>query len=72
MEKQQADRISGIWDSLSIGQAVYVEGVREDEESFVLAAQTDSAMNYCLTIRKDDYELVRISVGSEDGSVLYP
>ena len=72
MEKQQADRISGIWDSLSIGQAVYVEGVREDEESFVFAAQTDNAMNYCLTIRKDDYELVRISVGSEDGSVLYP
>ena len=71
MEKDQADRISKVWDSLSIGQAVYLQGVKEDGTSVLLAARAENGMDYYLTIRKEDYELIRISVGSEYGSALF-
>ena len=71
MEKDQADRISKVWDSLSIGQAVYLQGVKEDDTSVLLAARAENGMDYYLTIRKEDYELIRISVGSEYGSTVF-
>ena len=71
MEKVQADRISKVWDSLSIGQAVYLQGVKEDGTSVLLAARAENGMDYYLTIRKEDYELIRISVGSEYGSTVF-
>lgn len=71
MEKDQADSISEVWDSLSIGQAVYLQGVKEDGTSVLLDARTENGMDYYLTIQKEDYELIRICVGSEDGSVLF-
>jgi hypothetical protein len=71
MEKNQADRISKVWDSLSIGQAVYLQGVKEDDDSVLLAARAENGMDFYLTIRKEDYELIRISVGSEYGSTVF-
>ena len=71
MEKHQADRISKVWDSLSIGQAVYLQGVKEDGTSVLLAARAENGMDYYLTIRKEDYELIRICVGSEYGSTVF-
>ena len=71
MERHQADRISKVWDSLSIGQAVYLQGVKEDDNSVLLAARAENGMDYYLTIRKEDYELIRISVGSEYGSTVF-
>ena len=71
MEKNQADRISKVWDSLSIRQAVYLQGVKEDGTSVLLAARAENGMDYYLTIRKEDYELIRISVGSEYGSTVF-
>ena len=65
------DRISKVWDSLSIGQAVYLQGVKEDDDSVLLAARAENGMDFYLTIRKEDYELIRISVGSEYGSTVF-
>ena len=71
MKREQADRISMIWDSLSLGQAVYLQGVKEDDDSVLLAARAENGMDFYLTIRKEDYELIRICVGSEDGSAVF-
>ena len=45
--------------------------MKEDGTSVLLAARAENGMDYYLTIRKEDYELIRISVGSEYGSTVF-